>query len=105
MSKRLELDQLGGLQNNRQRNQPMDKFDLKSRERLIRVEDGVINIKELLKAHIDQPPCTQFGCTIKEDIVSLRGTQKWTRIVAKTGVGSAIVAIVGLIIKGIIHLA
>ena len=75
----------------------MREFDIKSRERLVRVEEGVIHIKELLEDHIETP-CTQFNRTVHEDIIELRHTQKWIRWMSKTIIGGAILSAFGYVI-------
>ena len=77
----------------------MTDFDAKSRERLVRVEQGVIHITELLKDHIDEPPCAQLGCSIMDDIVDLRGTQKWIKWASKTVIGGAILGCIGYLVR------
>ena len=77
----------------------MNEFDIKSRERLVRVEEGVDHLTELLKTYI-AGSCTEHGCILKEDVASLKTTQKYIRWVSKTTIGAALIALITFIIKG-----
>lgn len=75
-------------------------MDNESRERLVRVEEGMKYMTGLIENHITTP-CPQFGCTIKQDIVSLRVTQKWTIWMGRTAVGAMIVGFFSYIVPKI----
>ena len=68
----------------------MDQFDIESRERLVRVEEGINNLADILKS-CDSPE-------MKQDITNLKGTQKWIRWVSKTVIGGAILSTIGYIV-------
>ena len=61
------------------------------RERLVRVEVGVIALTEAVKEHI-KADCDMLGCKLHDDVVSLKQTQKsaqritWTSLVVMLGV-------------------
>ena len=68
----------------------VDQFDIESRERLVRVEEGIDNLTDMLKLS-DLPE-------MKQDITNLKNTQKWIRWVSKTIIGGAILSAIGYIV-------
>ena len=70
-----------------------DNFDIKSRERLVRVEEGILHLAELM----EKIP------SLCNDVESLKTTQKYVRWVSKTVVGAAIITILGVLFKGVIY--
>ena len=72
-------------------------MDSESRERLVRVEEGIKNIASILEKHTSII-CPQLGCAVTGDIVSLKVTQKWTIWLGKTAIGGMILVVVTYII-------
>jgi hypothetical protein len=65
----------------------LEKHRLEQAERLVVVEEGVKQIVASLEA------CKLPA--MKEDIKSLKGTQKWVRWFAKTSIGALILSVAG----------
>ena len=66
------------------------------RERLVRVEVGVIALTEAVKEHI-KADCDMLGCKLHDDVVSLKGTQKTARRIS----WSATLVGLGLVLREI----
>ena len=72
------------------------------RERLVRVEEGVKHMTTLLQGHIDSD-CNALGCALREDVVSLKQTQKVIQKVSWVALFVAFGAVIRGIAKGIFN--
>lgn len=71
------------------------------RERLVRVEMGVLALTEAVKEHI-KADCDMLGCKLHDDVESLKQTQKSARRVSWSGILVGLGLVLRYIWKGVI---
>lgn len=76
------------------------RHEINQAERLVRVEEGVEYLKEGIKElkSLLSNHCTESD-KFREDVSDLKKTQKWTRYIGRTALGSFIIGAVGILIK------
>lgn len=73
----------------------MNEFDIKSRERLVRVEVGITNLTSIVKKQTEAlDKHLEEGKTVIADIESLKMTQRIAKWASKTTLGAAILAVI-----------